>query len=85
MGGLVGSPLDLLDFVRPILKSRVLKLIYFHQLMGQDPPKRRQWRTSKPEAVPTIFQHVPQPKASTKRKHSTKRTVKSEREAVPKQ
>ena len=29
--------LDMLDFVRPILKSLVLKLIYFDQLMGQDP------------------------------------------------
>ena len=33
-GGLVGRPSDMLDFVWPILKSRVLKLIYFHQLMG---------------------------------------------------
>ena len=42
-------------------------------------------RTLKPEAVPTIFQHVPQPKASIQRKHSSKRTVKSECEAVSKQ
>ncbi|KAI0232367.1 hypothetical protein LSAT2_017299 [Lamellibrachia satsuma] len=48
--------------------------------MGQDPSKRRRRRTLKPEAVPTIFQHVPQPKASTQHKHSSKRTVKSERE-----
>ena len=45
--------------------------------------------TEKPEAVPTIFQHVPQPKASTQktveRKHLTKRTIKSECEAVSKQ
>ena len=75
----------MLDFVRPILKSRVLKLIYFHQLMGQDPSKRRRRRTLKPEAVPTTFQPVPQPKASTQRKHSIKRNVKSfEREAVSK-
>ena len=81
----------MLDFVRPILKSRVLKLIYFHQLMGQDvrdPSKRRQWRILKPEGVPTIFQHV-QPvsrlKASIQRKHSIKRTVRSEREVVSKQ
>ena len=40
-GGLVGCPRHMLDFVRPILKSRVLKLIYFHQLMGQDPSKRQ--------------------------------------------
>ena len=33
-GGLVGSPQDMLDFVRPILKNHVLKLIYFHQLNG---------------------------------------------------
>ena len=39
----------------------------------------------KPEAVQTIFQHVPQPKASTTRKHSIKRTVKSERKEVSKQ
>ena len=31
----------------------------------------------KPEAVQTIFQYVPQPKASTSIKHSIKRTVKS--------
>ena len=74
----------MLDFVWPILKSRVLKLIYFHRLMGQDPSKRRRRRTLKPEAVPAIFQHVPQPKVSTQRKHSTKRTVKSEREAINK-
>ena len=85
MGGLVGSPRDMLDFIRPILKSRVLKLIYFHQLMGQDPSKRRRRRTLKPGAVQTIFQHVPQPKASTQRKHSIRRTVKSQREAVSKQ
>ena len=85
MGGLVGSPRDMLDFVRPVLKSRVLKLIYFHQLMGQDPSKRRRRRMLKPEAVPTIFQHVPQPKASTQRKRLIKRTVKSEHEAVSKQ
>ena len=48
----------MINFVRPILKSRVLKLIYFHQLMGQDLSKRRRRRTLKPEAVPTIFQHV---------------------------
>ena len=77
--------LDMLDFVRPILKSRILKLIYFQQLMGQRPSKRRRPRTLKPEAVPTIFQHVPQPKALTQRKHSIKRTVKSERQAVSKQ
>ena len=75
----------MLDFVRPILKRRVLKLIYFHQLMGQDPSKRRRWRMLKPEAVPTIFQHVPQSKASTQRKHLIKRSVKSECEAVSKQ
>ena len=66
----------MLGFVRSILKSRVFKLIYFHQLIGQDPSKRRRRRTLKPEAVPTIFQ----PKASTQRKHSIKRTVKSEEE-----
>ena len=48
----------MLDFVRPILKSRVFKLIYFHQLMGQDPSKRRRRRTLKTEAVQTIFQQV---------------------------
>ena len=73
----------MLDFVLPILKSRVLKLIYFIQ--GQDPSKRRRRRTLKPEAVPTIFQHVPQPKASTQSKLSNKRTVKSKCEAVSKQ
>ena len=40
-GGLIGSPRNMLDFVKPILKSCILKLIYFHQLMGQDPSKRR--------------------------------------------
>ena len=75
----------MLHFVRPIIKSRVLKLIYFHQLMGQDPSKLRRRRTSQPEGVPTIFKHVAQPKASTQHKHSTKRTVKSESEAVSKQ
>ena len=70
----------MLDFVRPILKSRVFNLIYFHQLMGQDLLKRRRRKTLNPEAVLTIFQHVPQPKASTQRKHLIKRTVKSERE-----
>ena len=35
------------DFVRPISKSRVLKLIYFHQLMGQYSSKRRRRRTLK--------------------------------------
>ena len=39
----------------------------------------------KPEAVPTIFQHVPQPKASTTHKHKIKKTVKSESEKVSKQ
>ena len=39
----------------------------------------------KPEVIQTIFQHVPQPKASTTRKHSIKRTVKSKREEVSKQ
>ena len=68
----------MLDFVRLVFKSRVLKLIYFHQLMGQDHPKRRRRRTLNPEAVPTIFQHVPQLKASTLRKHLIKRTVKSD-------
>ena len=85
MGGLVESPRDMQDFVWPILKSRLLKLIYFHQLMGQDASKVWRRRTLKPEAVPTIFQHVSQPKASTQRKHSTKRTVKLEREEVSKQ
>ena len=75
----------MLDLVRPILKSHVLKLIYFHQLVGQDPSKRRRLRTLKPEAVQTIFQHIPQPEASTQRKHLMKRTVKSECEAVSKQ
>ena len=70
-GGLVGHPRDMLDFLWPILKSCVFKLIYFHQQMGQDPSKRRRRRTLKPEAVSTIFQHVPQPKASTQRKHLT--------------
>ena len=51
----------MLDFVQPILKSNVLKLLYFHQLIGQDPSKRRRRRTLKPEAVATILQHVPQP------------------------
>ena len=32
--GEAGSPCNMLDFVRPILKSHVLKIIYFHQLMG---------------------------------------------------
>ena len=73
----------MLNFVMLILKSRVLKLIYFHQLMGQDPSKRRRRRTLKPEAVPTIFQY--QAKASTQRKNSMKITVKLEREAVIKQ
>ena len=36
----------------------------------------------KPEAVQTIFKYVPQPKASITRKHSIKRTIKSEREKV---
>ena len=49
--------------------------------MGQDPSKRR---TLKPEVIPTIFQHVPQPKALTPHKHSLKRTVKLERKAVSK-
>ena len=75
----------MVDFVRPILKSRVLKLIYFHQLMGQDPSKGRRRRRLKPEAGKTIFQHVSQSKASTQRKHSMKITVKLEREAVSKQ
>ena len=59
----------------------------FNRLMGQNPLKHRRRRTFKSDAVPTIFrfQHVPQPKASTQRKHSTKRTVKSEREVVSKQ
>ena len=74
----------MLDFVQPILKSRILKLIYFHQLMGQDPSKRGHWIMLKPEAVPTVFQHVHQPKASIQRKH-LKTTVKSERKAVSKQ
>ena len=40
--------------------------------MGQDPSQRwRRLSTLKPEAVPTIFQQVPQPKASTQHKHST--------------
>ena len=72
MGVLVGSPRDMLDFVRPIFKSLVLKLIYFHQLMGQDPSKRQRWRMLKPEAVPTIFQHVPQLKALTQCKYAIK-------------
>ena len=54
----------MLDFVRPILKSRVFKFIYFYQLMGQDPSKRRRRKMLKPEAVPTIFQYVPHTKAS---------------------
>ena len=58
---------------------------YVHQLMGPDPSTRRRRRTLKPEAVPTIFQPERQPKASTQRKHSIKRTAKSEREAVSKQ
>ena len=57
----------------------------FHQLMSQDPSKCRRWRTLKPEEVPTNFQHEAQPKASIQRKHSIKRTVKSESEAVSKQ
>ena len=65
MGGLVRRPRHMIDFVRPILKSHVLKLIYFHQLMDQCPSKCRRQRTLKPEAAPTIFQHVPQLKAST--------------------
>ena len=77
----------MLDFVRPILKSRVLELIYFHlhELMGQDPSKSRRRRRLKPEAVSTIFQHVPQPKTTTQHKHSIKRTVKWEGEEVSKQ
>ena len=39
----------------------------------------------KPEAVQTFAQYVPQPKASTTRKFSIKRTVKSERVEVSKQ
>ena len=39
----------------------------------------------KPEAVQTIFQHVPQLKASTTCTHSINRTVKLEREEVSKQ
>ena len=74
-----------LDFVRPILKNRILKLICLHQLMGQDPSTCLRRRKLKPEAVPTTFQHVPQPKTSTQRKHSIKITVKLEREAVSKQ
>ena len=86
MGGLAGSPCDMLDFVRVILKSCVLKLmIFIHQLMGQDPSKCRRWRTLKPEAVPTIFQQVLQPRTSTQSKHSIKGTVKSESEKVSKQ
>ena len=46
---------DMPDFVWPILKSRVLKLIYFHQLTDQDPSKRWRRGTLKPKAVPTIF------------------------------
>ena len=75
----------MIDFGRPILKSRVLKLIYCHQLMGQDPSKRRRWRTLKTDAIRTISQQVPPSKASTQRKHLIKRTVKSELEAVSKQ
>ena len=75
----------MVDFVQPILKSRVLKLIYFHQLMGQGSSKCRRRRTLKPEVAPTIFQHVPLHEASTQCKHLTKRTVKSEHEAVSKQ
>ena len=75
----------MLDFVQPILKSNFFKLIYFDQLMGQDPSKRRRLRTLKLEAVLTIFQHVPQPKASTRHKHSIKRIVKSVRDEVSKQ
>ena len=47
-----------LQFVWPILKSLVMKLIYFHQLMGQDPSKRRRWTMLKPGAVNANFQHV---------------------------
>ena len=39
----------------------------------------------KPEVVPTIFRHVPQPKASTTHIRTIKRTVKLECEAVSKQ
>ena len=74
MGGLVGSPREMLDFVRSILKSRVSKLIYLS--------KRRRRRKLEPEAVPTIVQHVPQSMDSTQRQHSITRTVKSERGAV---
>ena len=78
----------MLNFVRTILKSHVLKLIYFHQLTGQYLSKHRRRRTLKAEALPTIFQQVLQSKASRQRKHSldhNKITVKSEREAVSKQ
>ena len=85
MDGLVGSQRDIHDFVQPILKISVLKLIYFHQLMGKDPLKRPRRRKLTPESIPTIFQHVPKPKALTQCKHSIKRTVKFECEAVSKQ
>ena len=35
-GGLSGSSRGMPNFVRSILKSRVLKLVYFNQLMGQE-------------------------------------------------
>ena len=49
----------MLHFVRPILKNFILKLIYFHQLMGQDTSKRRRRRKFKSKEAPTIFQHIP--------------------------
>ena len=54
----------------------------FHQLMGQDPSKRRRRRVLKIGAVPTIFSFRQQAQPSKRRTFSVERAAKSDRKKV---
>ena len=75
----------LFDFILDLRTIKIITIPYCAAFGCKHHSAKYRELSLKPEAVQTIFQHVPQPKALTTRKHSIKRTVKSEREEVSKQ
>ena len=75
----------LFAFILDLRAAKIIAMPYSAAFRCKHHSTKYRELSLKPEVVQTIFQHTPQSKASTTRKHLIKRTVKSERKEVSKQ